>query len=219
MFLYCQEGTDNKHLSFSFLFSFFSLFSFFPFFIIVFQFYGDPTPEGAPPAVAKIIGSIVQWFIDSGTTSDVDGVINDSASTLCGGGVGKRCDTLWYYMFQVTYWIIVWSILATFLSTLVASGSFVFRTRQLWKRISAVSRAQKKLIRTYFDPQNGWKEFPPELKQILTAAGIKAPIPVHFKYQTIHLSAPFPALFLWCQIGPSFFFPSFFFAPPYSYAF
>ena len=169
----------------------------------MFQFYGDPTPEAAPPAVSKVIRSIVQWFVDSGTTSDLDGAINDSSNPL------------WLYVFQVIYWIIVWSILATFLSTLVAGGSFFFRTRELWKRISAVSRAQKKLIRTYFDPQNGWKEFPPELKQILIAAGIKAPIPVHFKYQTIHLSAPFPALFLWCQIGLSlfsFFFPSFCFS-------
>ena len=80
----------------------------------MFQFYGDPTPEAAPPAVSKVIRSIVQWFVDSGTTSDLDGAINDSSNPL------------WLYVFQVIYWIIVWSILATFLSTLVAGGFFFF---------------------------------------------------------------------------------------------
>ena len=86
----------------------------------------------------------------------------------------------------------------------VSAIAFVFRTRSLWKKIAGISRAQKKLIRRYFDPNensSGWQELPVDLKNVLKTAGVNSPISSNFKYQNIQGAAPFPALFFWMNLA------------------
>jgi hypothetical protein len=154
----------------------------------IFLLYGNPVPDDMPPIGQTVVRSIVQWFLDSGSISGANDAIN---------GHGP----LWNIVFQVVYWIIVYTIVCTFVSTVASVISFVFRTRHLWQRIAATSRAQKRLIRQYFDPVKGWDKFPPELEAVLKRAQAKAPIPSHHRYQHIQLAAPFPPLFFWMNIG------------------
>jgi hypothetical protein len=154
----------------------------------IFLLYGNPVPDDMPPICQTVVNSVVQWFLDSGRISGANDALNGD-------------DPLWNIVFHVVYWIIVYSIVCTFVSTVAPLFFFVFRTRHLWQRIAATSRAQKRLIRKYFDPVKGWDKFPPELEAVLNMAKAKAPIPSHHRYQFIQLAAPFPALFFWMNIG------------------
>ena len=154
----------------------------------IFLLYDNPVPDDMPPICQTVVNSVVQWFLKSGSISSANDALNGD-------------DPLWNIVFLIVYWIIVYTIVCTFVSTVASVIFFVFRTRHLWQRIAATSRAQKRLIRQYFDPVKGWDKFPPELEEVLSRAQAKAPIPSHHRYQSIHLAAPFPALFFWMNIG------------------
>ena len=155
----------------------------------MYAYYGNPVPNNVPSPVRQLMNTFVQWFIKRGTVTTANQAINQDELTI------------WNYVFVVIYWILVYTIVCTFFAMTVSAICFIFRTRALWKKISSVSRAQKKLIRRYFDCDTGWKEFPPALKNVLKTAGIKAPIAVHFKYQSLQSAAPFPALFFWMNLA------------------
>lgn len=103
----------------------------------VYSYYGTPIEDSnqIPIQAKQILDQVVQWFIDSGISEQSNNAINGT-------------DPIWIYVFEVTYWITVYTIVATFFASCIAFISFFFRTRNLWQRIAAVSRAQKRLIRS-----------------------------------------------------------------------
>jgi hypothetical protein len=157
----------------------------------VYAYYGNPVPDGVPSAVRQFVHSFVSWFVTSGTVEALQDNINNDDDSM----------TIWQIVFRIVYYILCYTVVCTFIATFLSAICYVFRTRSLWKRISSVSRAQKKIIWRYFHPEKGWQEMPSELTKVLKAAGSKAPIPHHFKYQSLPGSAPFPALFFWMNIG------------------
>ena len=160
-----------------------------------YAYYGNPVPSNVPVPVRELINSIVQWFVMSGT-------VQTTKETLVHNDLDDK--TIWQYVFVAIYYILVYTICCTFFAMTVSAIAFVFRTRSLWKKIAGISRAQKKLIRRYFDPNensSGWQELPVDLKNVLKTAGVNSPISSNFKYQNIQGAAPFPALFFWMNLA------------------
>ena len=79
---------------------------------------------------------------------------------------------LWEIIFTAIYWIIVYTIVALYVSVITSTLSFIFRMRSLYVKFEKVSVAQCKLISKYYNSKEGvWNEFPATLKQLMLTAG------------------------------------------------